>query len=290
MILCRYQHVPRACPELAANSRFHKMSAFDTSSSSSSSRLQPAAVAIEYLTPNGRRRVLRQPKVDLTRTDLSIAHNGGQLAVRTWGEGQAVLLVHGWAGDQSDMFSYVPALAAAGFCAITFDLPAHGESSGATASIEQLADGILAVAEHFKPLKAIVGHSVGSAASAFAIAKGLDVEKAVLLAPPESYENHARYFSATKGLEPRQVEEMIDHLLAQGVKVNVTTSEMASAFNLPGLIVHSKDDQITALNNSQIISAKWKDSIFLPVDDLGHRGVLRDRQVIEAVCDFILSG
>ncbi len=263
-----------------------EMSEFDTSPLPS---VHPVAVAREYLTPGGRRRVLRQPKVDLPRTDLTIEHPDGKLAVRTWGEGRPILLVHGWAGDQSDMFFYVPALTAAGFRVVTLDLPAHGESSGATASIEQLADGILAVAEHFKPLKAIVGHSVGCAASAFAIAKGLDVEKAVLLAPPESYENHARYFAVTKGLEPQQVEEMIDHLLAQGVKVNITTSEMASAFDLPGLIIHSRDDQITALNNSQLISAKWKDSMFLPVNDLGHRGVLRDRQVIEAVCGFILG-
>lgn len=262
------------------------MSDFD---SSSLSCVHPAAVAREYLTPGGRRRVLRQPKVDLPRTNLNIEHLGGQLSVRAWGDGQPILLVHGWAGDQSDMFSYVPALTAAGFRVVTLDLPAHGESSGATASIEQLADGILAVAVHFSPLKAIVGHSVGCAASTYAIAKGLDVEKAVLLAPPESYENQARHFAATKGLGPQQVEEMIDHLLAQGVKVNITTSEIASAFNLPGLIIHSRDDHIIALNNSQIISAKWKDSIFLPVNDLGHRGVLRDRQVIEAVCGFILK-
>jgi alpha-beta hydrolase superfamily lysophospholipase len=263
------------------------MSEFDPSPLPS---VHPVAVAREYLTPGGRRRVLRQPKVDLPRTDLTIEHPDGKLAVRTWGEGQPILLVHGWAGDQSDMFSYVPALTAAGFRVVTLDLPAHGESSGEIASLEQLADGILAVARHFKPLKAIVGHSVGSAASAFAISKGLAVERAVLLAPPESYENYARYFAAAKGLKPPQVEEMIEHLLAQGVKVNITTSELAADFRLPGLIVHSSDDQITAAKNSQLITRKWSSSRFLSVSDLGHRGVLRDQRVISAVCDFLLEG
>lgn len=262
------------------------MSEFDTSSPA---RIHPADVAREYLTPGGRRRVLRQPKVDLPRTDLTIEHQGGHLAVRAWGEGQLILLVHGWAGDQSDMFSYVPALTAGGFRVVTLDLPAHGESSGEIASLEQLADGIVAVASHFKPLKAIVGHSVGSAASAFAIAKGLPVERAVLLAPPESYENYARHFAAAKGLKPPQVEEMIEHLLAQGVKVNITISELAADFRLPGLIVHSSDDQITAAKNSHLISRRWPSSRFLSVSGLGHRGVLRDQQVISDVCDFILE-
>lgn len=249
--------------------------------------LDPAAVALEYLTPGGRRRVLRQPKVDLLRSDLSVSHGAGQVAVRAWGCGQPILLVHGWAGDQSDMFSYVPTLTASGFRVVTMDLPAHGESSGETASIEQLADGILAVAQHFDPLKAIVGHSVGSAALAVALSKGLAVERAVLLAPPESYENYARFFAAAKGLSPQQVEQMIQHLQAAGIRVNITTSELASSFKLPGLIVHSSDDQITSVENSQMIADRWVNSTFLPVSDLGHRGLLRDQNVIAAVCDFI---
>ena len=251
--------------------------------------LDPAAIAREYLTPAGRRKVLRQPKVDLPRTDLNIPHEDGQLAVRAWGEGQPVLLVHGWAGDQSDMFSYVPILTASGFRVVTMDLPAHGESSGDCASIEQLADGILTVGRYFDRLKAIIGHSVGSAALSMAITKGLVVDKAVLLAPPESYENFARYFAMTKGLNPDQVEEMIGHLRAAGVRVNITTSELVATFDLPGLIVHSSDDQIISAKTSQIISQKWTNSIFLPVHELGHRGVLRDQNVISTVCDFISS-
>lgn len=257
------------------------------SNAASSAQLDPLAVAREYLTPAGRRRVLRQPKVDLPRTDLSIPHGQGHLAVRYWGDGQPILLVHGWASDQSDLFSYVPALAVSGYRVITMDLPAHGESSGDCASIDQLADGILTVARHFDPLKAIVGHSVGSAAATVAISKGLAVEKAVFLAPPESYENFARYFAAIKGLSPQQVDQMIEHLQAIGVRVSITISDLASAFDLPGLIIHSIDDPITAVENSLVIAGKWVNSIFLPVSDLGHRGILRDQNVITTVCDFI---
>ncbi|CAN5584995.1 hypothetical protein BH11CYA1_BH11CYA1_24700 [soil metagenome] len=251
--------------------------------------IDPADVAREYLTPAGRRKVLRQPKVDLPRTDLNIVHEEGQLAVRAWGQGQPILLVHGWAGDQSDMFSYVPTLTVLGFRVITMDLPAHGESSGESASIEQLADGILTVGRYFERLKAIIGHSVGSAALSIAINKGLAVDKAVLLAPPESYENFARYFAMTKGLDPEQVEEMIGHLQAAGVRVNITTSELVATFDLPGLIVHSIDDQIISAKTSHIISQKWVNSTYLPVNQLGHRGVLRDQNVISAVCEFISS-
>ncbi|MGZ5446135.1 MAG: alpha/beta hydrolase [Thermoanaerobaculia bacterium] len=48
----------------------------------------------------------------------------------SWGEGPAVLLVHGWGGHAAQFQSFVEPLVRAGFRAIAFDAPSHG-SSGA---------------------------------------------------------------------------------------------------------------------------------------------------------------
>jgi alpha-beta hydrolase superfamily lysophospholipase len=96
----------------------------------------PQKLAVQFLTPHGRRGY-RKPAMDGHFIDEKIAYSDGHLAIRRWGEGRTVLLVHGWSGSHSDMHGLVPALVAAGIAAVTLDLPAHGDSTGATASPPQ---------------------------------------------------------------------------------------------------------------------------------------------------------
>ena len=88
------------------------------------------AAALEYVSPNGPRKVVRRPRTEVSADVQVIDYSNGHLSIRSWGEGKPVLLVHGWAVNQTDMFSYVPPLLERGFKAIAMDLPSHGESSG----------------------------------------------------------------------------------------------------------------------------------------------------------------
>src|SRR5271168_989134 len=85
--------------------------------------------ALEYITPNSVRKIVRRPKVVAEPEALRVPFRGGSLSVRLWGKGETILLVHGWAANQQDMFAFVPEIIARGLQAATVDLPAHGESS-----------------------------------------------------------------------------------------------------------------------------------------------------------------
>ncbi len=247
------------------------------------------SIALDYLTPTGRRRVVRQPKCDLERTDVAVPFRGGHIATRSWGSGPVILLVHGWSGDQSDMFAYVPVLTSQGYRVITLDLPAHGDSSGDFASIQELSAGILAVVAHLgldRETRAL-GHSIGCAALTLAISRGLELSRLAFLAPPESYEKFARLFGASRGLNDEQIELMLQSLTEDlGIEVKLVTSEISATFTMPGLVIHSSDDTVTPVSNSHKIAANWRDCTLLEVSDMGHRGLLKNQTIIEKVSQF----
>ncbi|MDR3615283.1 MAG: alpha/beta hydrolase [Candidatus Obscuribacterales bacterium] len=243
--------------------------------------------AIEYLTPNSMRKVVRRPKVDLEAQELLVPFKGGNLAARLWGEGETILLVHGWAANQTDMFSFVPEITSRGLRAVAIDLPAHGESTGEIAGLEELGQGVLAIGEKLGHLKGVIAHSVGGAATQLAIVNGLDVERAVMLASPEDYELGVRQFGELKGFSQQETALMIEVLKEMNVRLQIRSADLVPEIKVPALIVHSKDDSVVPFSIAQNLCRYWRDSSILEVDGLKHRGLLKDPTVIREAVTYL---
>ncbi len=78
-----------------------------------------------------------------------------------------VLLTHGWAGDAQQMRPLGEALAAAGFDPVLLDLPAHGASDGARATLPQWVRALFTASAAPRPLvrrdRAFAGRAGGRA-------------------------------------------------------------------------------------------------------------------------------
>lgn len=245
------------------------------------------AAALEYVSPNGPRRVVRRPKTDVAADVQKIEYRRGHLSIRSWGEGKPVLLVHGWAVNQTDMFPYVPALLERGFKAIAMDLPSHGESSGDYAGLDHLAEGIHAVAGHIGPLTGVVAHSAGCAATQLAISNGMEMDRAVMLASPTNYQMNAYRQAKKLGYDDEQTQQFIQALADLDVRVAIKSIDFVPAFDLPALIIHSEDDVVVPFSRGEELASYWKHSRFLKVNGLKHRGILKDPFVIANVVSFI---
>jgi alpha-beta hydrolase superfamily lysophospholipase len=114
-------------------------------------------------------------------TQFVVDTDDGKVVVWRWGQGPAVLLIHGWQADHSDMLGFLAPLLAAGMSVITLDLPAHGLSSGETATIPQLAKVVRSVANVCGPIRGLIAHSMGAAVSILALSHGLELERVVLI-------------------------------------------------------------------------------------------------------------
>jgi pimeloyl-ACP methyl ester carboxylesterase len=221
----------------------------------------------------------------------------GRLAVWTWGEGRTVLLAHGWEGHAGQMTPFVAPLVAEGFRVVTFDMPAHARSSGRFAHVMSMAQAIRDVAEavmpvvggHHEPLHALVGHSLGGAASALAIYHGLRTQHVVLLAPVAEPRPFARKMAAYLELSPERTEGLIEGIrrIAGGDLGSIDVRFLARQMDVPALIFHDPSDREVPFEHGREIAAEWPRAQFVELSGLGHTRLLKDAAVIERAVQFI---
>src|ERR1044071_5163158 len=101
-----------------------------------------------------------------------IPFDGGELAVTTWGgNGPAVLLMHGWGGARAQMAGFVDPLLFAGYRVVAYDQPAHGDSTGKTTNLFEIAPTMDLIAKQEGNFHAIIGHSFGTLITSYALVK-----------------------------------------------------------------------------------------------------------------------
>ncbi len=171
----------------------------------------------------------------------------GQLRAWRWGEGPAVLLVHGWGGRGGQLLALAPPILRAGCAVVTFDGPAQGHSTGRTASVRDFAGAVAAVAERVGA-RAAIAHSMGAPAVALALAGGLSLDAAVFVAPPRSpvpflerlFET-VRASGAVRERARARLERRIGAALA-----DLDLGSIAPAMRTPLLVIHDRSDREVA--------------------------------------------
>lgn len=225
-----------------------------------------------------------------THEEFAFAHDDITVYGRAWGLDRRrprVLLAHGWAGWGLQFAGFVQPLLDAGFEVITFDQPAHGASGGKTVTLPEFARVIAAVDRNFGPFHTVIGHSLGGAAAAFALSRGLRAKKAVLISAPADAEAETRRFARALWLpEParaamqRAIEE------DEGVRMSeLRAATIAPSLRQPALLIHDRRDREVPVQAVQEYDA-WPGAQVVLTEGLGHARILRDAGVIGRVVEF----
>lgn len=207
----------------------------------------------------------------------------------SWGEGPTVLLVHGWNGRATQLGGFVEPLVERGYRVVAFDALGHGDSNGSTSSLPEFANCIRQVAEELGDIDAIVAHSLGGAATTYAIAHGLRVDRAVFVSPPADPREFLRIFGSALGISDdvrarvrRRVERRLgvsmDDMLAHG---------FAPSMDLPLLVIHDTDDKEVPVEVGSHLARTWPGAELIVTEGLGHQRILRDPSVRDAAVRFI---
>lgn len=262
-------------------------------------RLSPAwgaGLAARLFTTTRRRRMPAREAAWLQPAERStIVVGPWRLAAWTWeavGDtegGPAVLLVHGWEGRASQLGAVGTAFAAAGYRAVAVDLPAHGETAGRRTNLYEMAAAVEGLAERLGPLAAIVAHSFGAAATTVALSRRLAVEKLAYLAPSEDFDHFTGIFGRWLGLEPGLVLRM-QRAIEQRVGVGwdeLRGAHLAPAMTTPLLIFHDEHDTDVPASHGLTYAARWPGARLITTRGLGHRKILRQPEVVEAVVDWV---
>ena len=240
--------------------------------------------------PSTRERAQRANTGDAMQRDIEIG--GRRIRTYAWGDPQAgplVLFAHGWSSHGTRFLPWVAQLRDAGYAVVAFDQPAHGYSDGRQSNLPEFVDTLAAVARHFGPAAAVVGHSLGGAAVAIAMARGLVAERAVLIAPAADPVAAARRFSRFIGLPMRLCRRMIARFEAV---IGLSFDELQAQHNVPrigrpALIVHDLGDREVPWEEGERYARYWPGSRLLSTHGLGHNRVVDDPAVIEASLRFL---
>jgi pimeloyl-ACP methyl ester carboxylesterase len=228
-------------------------------------------------------------------TPFTVDVDGHPVVGEVWGEGPVVYLLHGWAGYAAQLAPFVPPLVARGHRVVAFDAPSHGGSApGAfgprSSSIPEFAAALTGIVTRYGPAHAVIAHSMGCAAAAYAMDGGLPAGRVALLAPMASPETYARQFAAVLGFGERTYRRLI-------ARVERRVGFPMHRFDLPAigrtltvpptLVVHDRDDSSTPVTDGEAVAAAWPGSRLLVTSGLGHRRLLRDPGVVTEVVDFV---
>ncbi|MBM3554702.1 MAG: alpha/beta hydrolase [Alphaproteobacteria bacterium] len=251
------------------------------------------ALARRFVTPR-RRRALHPtlPTGDLGRLPRargSVIDGATDLAVWEWGEGPAVLLVHGWEDDHHALASFVPALLDRGFRVVAFDLPAHGASSGRLATVPHFAEAIERVRNAKGPFVGAIGHSMGALSLAFAHATRLDLGRLVLIATPHDAASVARHVARRIGFGGEFTLRFLGAIsrLAGFPIGGVNFDNLGRRATAEALFLHGTGDRVTPMADALVNAKAWPGASLRLADGAGHRGILTDAAAIAAAIAHI---
>ena len=219
-------------------------------------------------------------------------HKGRHIATWRWGErdAPAAILAHGWGGYAAQMRAFVFPLLSAGYRVIAYDQPAHGVSEGRLTGLPDFADVLAELAWHHGDVRAFIGHSLGGAAGALALATGrVRFEKVVLVSPPADLVGYSRRFARWHWM-PEAVRRAMQAAIEERYGVlweNLEVSNLAPRLRAEALVIHDRDDRMVPWTQGAHVANLWRGARLMSTDGLGHVRILADDAVTRAAADFI---
>lgn len=200
-----------------------------------------------------------------------------------------VLITHGWSGRGTQMFSIAEALVEEGYEVVSFDGPAHGESSGKQTFFEEFVETILHINKMEGRFHHAVGHSFGGMVLLNALHNGMVLDSVTIISSGDKVEDVIKNFIKNLHLSEKVASRMIQYIEKRtGLHINkISSSEFVKDSIIPGLIIHDEMDTEVSVSCAHQIHSSMKNGTLLITKELGHRRILRNPKVVNHIINFI---
>jgi pimeloyl-ACP methyl ester carboxylesterase len=215
------------------------------------------------------------------------------------GNGNNVLLVHGWGSRASHLALLARYLVKNGFHVLLFDGPAHGcsrrKEQKDVSNLFEFGRAISCVAKSMGNTYAVIGHSFGATAAAFTIAGTgplleyrIAAEKLILISAPESVSRIIERFSRSRN-EMDMITELTQSLEhAFDFKVpDYTLLSALEHLNTGVLIIHDEHDEEIPVSDALRVNESTEGSKLVLTKGSGHQKILMNRDMLHAVREFL---
>ncbi|PKP10491.1 MAG: alpha/beta hydrolase [Bacteroidetes bacterium HGW-Bacteroidetes-3] len=200
-----------------------------------------------------------------------------------------VLLIHGWSGRGTQLFKIADKLLENGFMTISFDGPAHGNSTGKTTMMHEFVKTALFLEKEFGPFEVAIGHSLGAMTVLNSIKQGLNVKKAITIGSGDVISDIIKEFVAKLQLKPKMVHRIKNQFYKKfGEDIdNYSASVAAKSVKVPTLVLHDTADKDVPVICAHNIRRNLEQGEIFITNDLGHSRILKDSKVINRIIEFI---
>lgn len=230
-----------------------------------------------------------------TATTESVEVNGLKVVVYIWQHEtikttSTLLFIHGWTGRGTQVVNYIEPLTAMGYRVISFDGPAHGNTSGKQTSMLEMTDTVFALNKRYGDFDAAITHSFGGMILCFAMTLGLKVKHAALICPPCSFEIILDNFQRTLQIPDSVMQVMTRKSYATHghvIRDLVNMENSVKNCSCKALLIHDEDDHEISWHSSEKIAKSWPGAKLIKTSGLGHRLIVRDEQVVHHVITFL---
>jgi len=202
-----------------------------------------------------------------------------------------ILLVHGWSGRGTQLFSIAKEFAKLDYQIISFDGPAHGKSEGKKSTMKEFIETIHVINQTYGPFDFVIGHSLGAMSVANALSQGLQTKKAVLISGGDVVTDVIDDFVDHLKIAPsfsKKLQQKFEKDYA--LKMNdYSVSTVAKNIDIPCLIIHDTIDTDVKVQAAHNIHKQLKNSQLFITEGLGHRKILGDKTVIKQIKSFLIE-
>ena len=206
------------------------------------------------------------------------------------GEGPIIVGLHGWSGRAMQFWVLGDALVAAGYTCVFIDAPAHGESPGKRSNLFEFAetlDAVLNIQEN--RVLAVMGHSLGAAATSYAISTGVDVPAMITLGAPvvakDILSDFCRRLNGSSAISESIQAKAVSEFGLTFVEVTMETT--FKSVYCPVIGFHGLEDQDVPVYHLDVLSSIRPDMEAHKLTGIGHRRVLKDDRVIEHILAWL---
>ncbi len=214
---------------------------------------------------------------------INVYHSGASL--------KKILLVHGWSGRGTQLVKFASAFQELGYQIVSFDAPAHGKSPGSTTLMPEFIASILEIEKQFGPFEAAVGHSLGGMSLLNAVKEGFKIKRLTIIGSGDIVKDIIEDFVQKLQLHTKISDLLRIHFEKKSNRTmdSYSSFHAAAEISIPVLVIHDENDEEVPVSCAHHIHQHLKNGELMLTQNLGHRKILGDAQVIQKTTQFITS-
>ncbi|WP_106791323.1 alpha/beta hydrolase [Aquimarina sp. Aq78] len=202
-----------------------------------------------------------------------------------------ILLAHGWSGSGTQLSKIADQLLENGYSTVSFDAPAHGHAPGKRSMLPFFIETINQLEKTHGPFEAAIGHSLGGMSLLRTTRFGLQIKSLVIIGTANSITAITKNFAKNLQLDQkvgRLLKTYFDKRYGEDLD-NYSGATSAAGVKIPTLVVHDKNDVDVHYSAAHEIVNNLENGQLLITEQLGHRKILGDQEVISKIIEFILE-